>query len=691
MNPMASPSLRPPRRSACMPRMDLPSAPPRDDSAAGERRVLAVESAVTAVALLLLCPVLFDLWGSTFTEIAARTEHGLAQVVVWPWELARRLGWLPGPGGLGLPPWVPAVAVVATAGLLTALAALLDPRPGVRPAALRRLLAVPFAIAVGAPALVVSLALVFAGVALDPPLMLALLLAGAAGGLLGRRRRRAPLRWERSLSGLPPACWGSDHLLRFFLLGGAMAGCWLLASFLALPFDEAPRRLLLALDQGRGATGPQVLPWVFALVVVLLLVLAPPTRRAFGLMTWEPWIAAIAGGLLSSLAIGLLRDPAAGQAAAPLGCSLGFLGTLAAGAGIPFLPRLSPHPLRAVGRLGLPICASVAVIVHVAVSGFLGCGGVALDPRIRRITRQPGATDLALSGDGIFAAFGADGHVVRLALDGSSSHVVEGSRLPLEDLAGGEVRPALLGAGPGGRVFLVAEVTRPGEPSGAALAELDAADAAVVQVAEAQDCVPSSWGWNANLSVGVVGCRNAGVVLLYEPALGRFIAREELRGLPEFTSLAIDPADGTMLALARRRSPFVVRLDLEQRRPVEWRFLGMSNLTLHLDDLGVLRVARFLGRQVLTLEASGLRPAGSRPAGFALGPMELAPTHERVIAASLLDGHLYAADTAGRNPTSRLHTGGAVRALALGQDARTMYAAGLCGLMAVDLDAWLGR
>lgn len=678
--------------------MEQPPTPsPQVQAAKRERWILAAELWITLIAGVALLPVLADLWGGTFSELAARMEHGLVLAVIWPWEQARALGWLPGPADTTLNLLWPLAACAGLALVLTLLAAALDPRPGERPGLLRRLAAAPWILLLGLPALLVALGLIFVGLALDPTLMGTLLAFGALGGLLGRRRRRALLPWERSLSGLLPAYWKTDHAVRFCMLFGAMVLVCSVASLLALPFDAAPSRLALALDGGSGPTGPGVLPWVFGLVVILLVVLAPTTRRALGLMTWEPWVAAAVGGVVAGLVLGFARGPAAGQAAMPLGVSLGFLGTLMAGAGIPWFPRLSPHPVRAVGRLGLPMAAAVAVVVHVAATGFFGCRAVQEDPRVRFLTHQPGAVDLALAETeppGLFIAFGADGHLVRLALDDSSTYVLEGSTLPLDALDEGpaRVRPVLLGEGPGGRVFLLASVERSEGHPATALVELDPVDARPVAIDETDElCTPASWGWNPMLSLGVVGCADAGAVLLYEPTMGRFIAREELRGMPQFTSLAIDPVDGTMLALARRRSPFLVRLDLEERRPVEWQFLGMSNRTLGLDDLGILRVARFLGRQVLTFDLTGLDPADSRSAGFALGPMENAPMHDRVVAASLLDGHLYAVDTVGRSPTERLHLGGLVRALALGDDERTLFAAGMCGVMEVDLDAWLGR
>ena len=658
-----------------------------------ERWAFLGEIWLTIVVSIALFPVLLDLWAGRFTELAARMEHGLALAVVWPVEQLREVGFLARSGeplSLGVP-----LAACATAALLITLgAALIDPKPGTPPRRWRRLLGVAPVVVCGTPALVGALALCYLGAALAPSLWSALVAIGVAGGLLGRRRRREPVPHERSLSGLPPANWKTDHLVRFGIVFGALTSAVLAAAVGALPWDEAPLRLGLALDAGTGITGPLALPWAFGAAVVLVLLLTPYTRRAMALMTWEPWTASAIGGVGLGIGVTVLSGPAEGQAALPVGFALGLMGALLAGAGVPVLPRLSVHPVRAVGRLWLPIAAALAVFLHTTATGFLGCERVAADPRIQLITHQPGAIDVVWADGptpGVIAAFRAEAHLVRLGLAGESTFVVEGSQLPLRalDTPGAEVRPVGLGTGHRGRVFLVAEVLRPGTHPATALVELDPADAGLRAVAEDLDpCRPATFGWNPILHVGVVGCRDVGEVLLYEPSLQQFIAREPLRGAEEFQSLVIDPGDGSMISLAQRASPFVVRLDLTTRRPIAWQFLGLGNRTLHLDELGVLRVARFLGRQVLTLDAE-LKPVRATAAGFALGPLEEAPWHDSAVTASVLDGHLYAIDTVGRSPTRRLRVGGLVQSLSLDPTQRTLYAAGLCGVMAIDLDRWL--
>ncbi len=116
----------------------------------------------------------------------------------------------------------------------------------------------------------------------------------------------------------------------------------------------------------------------------------------------------------------------------------------------------------------------------------------------------------------------------------------------------------------------------------------------------------------------------------------------------------------------------------------------MSNHRLELGDDGLLRVPRFLGRHVLTMDPVTLEPLATTPAGFAIATIAEAPKYGRVLTASLADGHLYAVDANSEERPDRLHVGGWVRDIALGGDGETLYAGGMCGVMAVDLEQWLG-
>ncbi len=172
--------------------------------------------------------------------------------------------------------------------------------------------------------------------------------------------------------------------------------------------------------------------------------------------------------------------------------------------------------------------------------------------------------------------------------------------------------------------------------------------------------------------------------------MGAFIARARSDSRPQVEDLVIDPLDGSMLSLARRKSPFVVRMDLQGRELLSYRFLGMGNRRLILDSEGLLHIPRFLARQVLSLDGPSLTPIEARPAGFGLAAIEVLPEYDRVAAASPIDGYLYAVEPLGESPTVRIRLGGLVESLSRSRDGRTLFAAGRCGVMAVDVESWLG-
>jgi hypothetical protein len=57
----------------------------------------------------------------------------------------------------------------------------------------------------------------------------------------------------------------------------------------------------------------------------------------------------------------------------------------------------------------------------------------------------------------------------------------------------------------------------------------------------------------------------------------------------------------------------------------------------------------------------------------------------------MADGKLYANDPLGDEPQLQLKVGGLVRHLVLDQARRRLYTAGLCGVLSIDLEAWLGH
>ena len=367
---------------------------------------------LTALAVAALFPALGDLWGGVFTEVAARLEHGLALAVVWPLEQARAQGWFSGEGLQGATPWLVAVAVAL---VLTGIAAAIDAPPGVRPSALRRAFAVPWMILVGPPLLLATLVLAAIGGALDPAVFGTVLGAGVIGGFLGRARKEPLEPWERSLTGLPPAATPSDHMLRLAMLWAVFATILALSAVAGLPFEEAPLRLAQGIEGSK--IGPKGIPWLFAPVVILAVILAPHTRRALWRMAWEPWVAGAIGLFGASAIIGSVQGPEAGREAAPLGFALGYLGACLAAAGVPWLPLLSLNPLRSVGRLWLPMTAGLAVVLHTIATGFLVCDTLADDPRVEVLSSVPAPSAVAWTGGAhpaVFAAWRGEGAVLRM-------------------------------------------------------------------------------------------------------------------------------------------------------------------------------------------------------------------------------------------------------------------------------------
>lgn len=650
---------------------------------------LALEVVATIAVVAVLAPAVADLWWGEFSEVAARLEHGLAFAVVWPLEQARALGWFDGEGVAGAIAWVGAVGV---AFLLTGIAAAIDTPPGVEPSRTRRLLALPWMWIVGPPLLLATTVLTAIGGALDPVLFGTVLGSGLLGGFIGRARRLPLEPWERSLTGLPPAATAGDHVLRLGMLWAALAAILGVSALAGLPFEELPLRLAQTIEGSR--IGPKGIPWLFAPIVLLGVILAPHTRRALTRMSWEPWVSAVIGLFATGAMITTVQGPDAAQEAAPLGFALGYMGACIAAAGVPWLPLLSFNPLRAAGRLWLPMVAGLAVVLHTIAVGFLGCAGVVADPRVSLLSDVPAPSAVAWTGGArpaVFAAWRGEGAVLRLGIDDDSTRLLAPRDLQVGQAARrGEVRPALLGQGPGGRLYVLADVLADQEHPATALVEIDPFDAAVLNVAfEPGPCEVATWQWNPILSVGIVGCRHSGEILLYEQNLQSFIARQQLVGAREVQSVAVDPIDGALLSIARRKSPFAVRFDLERQKPRTWRFLGMSNLSIDLGQDGLLRVPRFLGRHVLSLDPVTLNPLATAPAGFALGPIVDAPEFGRAITASLADGHLYAVDQGSTRRTKRLKVGGWVRDLALSGDGQTLYAGGMCGVLGVDLAGWL--
>ncbi|MCO4770587.1 MAG: hypothetical protein KDA24_11205 [Deltaproteobacteria bacterium] len=671
------------------------------------RVAVVLEALLTLAAVAVVSPMLYDAFSASFHELAARVEHGLAQAILSPLGPASRLGLLD-------PTWnrwqdllLPAGIVACGAGVVTLIAGLLDPPVGTAPSLLRRVVAVPLQLGLGIPALLATLVVILVGLMLAPAVFALCLGTSLFGAVLGARRRRQLLDHEHSLSGLPPAMWATDHLLRFALVVIGFELLFLAAALGATDSDDLLRSVLLAIET-RGLLGPALLGNGITMTVVILLVAAPMTRRTLGTLTWEPWVAGL-GGLL---ALGGLMSADGGwfeiRIGAPMGFAAGLAGTLLAAAGMPAIPRLAANPVRSIGRLYPLIVAGLMALGYSLSTGFLGCGTVLQDTRIASLSTTSGAQAVAWADGAVesaaFIAIPEEHVVLRVGIPSSDTRVLDMDSLPLQSL---RTTPAAIGEGPraiGGieRVVPVGFGKAPtGKPlltfatsrnTASGIAELDPDTGRVLAVAEVEGgCTPGPWSWSGALNLGLVACSDRAEFGLYEPSLGRFLTHTALSTGQPLTAGVVDPTSGSLVGLSGGNSPFLLRFDVETGRPRAWRFLGSSNVAIAIDPTGTVHVPRLLGRQVLSMNATELDPVLVGHAGFGSTAIAVSTRHARVLTASSVDGYLYASRPGEPAPAPRIRVGGGARSMALSSDESTLLVSGFCGVLAVDLERWLGK
>ena len=525
-----------------------------------------IEVLLTLAVIGLVGPLLYDAATGTFHEWSARLEHGLTLAFLAPLRAAAGAGLL----SAGWTRWQdlgqPALIVAGIAALLTGIAGVLDPAPGTPFGWKRRLVALPFSLLFGLPALLVALAVILLGVLVQPEVFVTCLAAVLGGAVLGRRRRRAPIEWEQGVSGLPPAAWAADHAMRFVLV---LVSLELVLVAAALGMAESDRLLLsiLGVMERGGTLGPAMLGNGLTMGIILLLLAAPITRRTLGTLTWEPWVA----GLIGLLALGALMTGRGGwwefRVGAPMGFAAGVAGTLLAAAGMPVLPRLAPNPLRSVGRLYALLLSAMMAIGYSLSTGFLGCGTVADDPRIETLARSPSASAVQWVEGSLepaaFVALPAEHMIMRVGIPSGDTRFVDLGALPIQALrvspsSYGEgprdkgpavtVLPRLFGQDPSGGVFLLYELSD-GSISG--VVELDIDTALPLGLTEEDaGCSPSSWAWDPLLRLAVIGCANSPQLGLYEPSLGRTITHTPLASGRGLGATGLDHRTGGLLALA---------------------------------------------------------------------------------------------------------------------------------------------
>ena len=647
--------------------------------------------------LTLLVPLLADVFGNHFNDLGARTNHGIFVVASAIAGLMSDLlsdaeGTVSTTQVFALPALIAAV--------LTLLARGIDPHPGSPPTRRQRIAAFPWMTLIGLPALLLTLSAVIFGAALEPRLVGPLWITAIGGCSLGRRRRRAALAYERSLSGLPVAAWNTDHLLRFFIL--LLPLLLFCAGLALLGQPDGPTQALTLLEDMIGGK-PETIGLYSALTLLCLVLLAGPTRRALSLMTWEPPLAALLG---SGLMLGGAPDAYADMAATPaLGAAVALTGCALGGAGAATLPLLTPHPLRAACQLVLPLVACLSSCPLILATGLLDCDAVRADPRIEVILAHRGATALEPS-EGVhpslFVGFPDEGLITRISFKGGADRGVDLDKLPIEILApslnGLSLRSQLLGTAGPDEILVLATGELPSPESGAknssidngVLIAIDSLTSLPLDTAVTMDsCVPASFAWHPFHALALVGCGDRGELAMFEPTLHRFIAQQTIPSVPEVGSLLVDLADGTLLLLPRRRGAFLVRYDLTSSKTLGWRFIGGGNHDLSQDIDGSIYLPRFLSRHVLVLEGDELRTQRTLPGVLGMHMARPVLGTDILLTASQLTGRLYGLDMTGESPTRSLRVGGLLRDVRISADSSRAFTAGMCGVLAIDIQGWL--
>ncbi len=472
---------------------------------------------------------------------------------------------------------------------------------------------------------------------------------------------------------------------------------------------------------GVAGVGAGLAPGVFLLAVVATV--AGATRGARGAVHSAAGaaIALVVGtAMVANGATMLASGP--GDAPTPLGLAVALdrlgaagspgvtgalvlVGAFAAGfvvgrlGGAP-VPRVALEPLETARRGVVLAVAGGAALVHVALTGFLGCDDVLAHEAVESLLESSGAFAVeTVSGppeDAAFVAFREKGVVARIGLHTRASTFLDVRDLPLDAYDGQAAEEGLrigfpeeLGTRPDGPVHAFVEIPR--EEAVTALLHLDPATGDVLRTWErAGACFVSSWAWDAGRGAGVAGCEWWGDLMETDPARDRVLERRTIEGAGEMEELLVAP-DGTYLAVSLWTSPHLVRIDPDASRVVDRRYVGGFNWALQPSTAwDRLYLGRFHARQILELDAETLAPVRTHRVGYGVRSLVVDDRHRRVLAASTYDGRLYAVDPAGERDRRVLRLGGWVRDMALAEGGRSLIAGGICGVMRVDLDAWLG-
>jgi hypothetical protein len=633
--------------------------------------------AAAATALVLVSLVLLDVVGGVFTVPAAAVEHAFVQTVLWPFILLDRF--------TEVLPHTPAGVLLGGGGIGAAALFLAAQTDRGRPGA-----GIALEVLIGAPALLIAVALIGAGLGFAPPVLICGL-AGVGFGVLSA----LPGEGERDVkpSGLP-----SRLVVRAPLLFGAGLALAAMATVLAPgPGDaQVPLDAVAALD---GIAPPALLPWLVAALVALGAYLLRPAASEIRAGNPE-LVAALVAGLATTAIVAWWAPPGdrvrQALAAAPLAASCSAVGSaMVAGGG----PSLGIRPTQLLQLLVAPLVAAAMAVTFTAATGFLGCDEVRSHPSVTPLVTTPGTFALqpipesrgGPTGGAIVVAFRDAEEVLWIPLGGGDPVRHDLNRLEVSGWDGTpapqrRAYPAELGLDSRGRVHVWVEVPPPVDVRVRLL--IDPRTGAITGFDELPDaCLASSWLWDEPRGRAAVGCEWDGELML-DDAAG--LDRRAVEGAGDLEELIVDPsASDRWLAVSLWSRPWLVRVDPEALSVTDRRFLGSFNWGLAGDPAsGQVAVPRFLAGQVLILDAARLTPVRSVRAGWGLRPIVKQPGGPW-LSASTYDGWLYAVPSDGEGRPPRLRLGGWVRDIDL-LDETTLIAGGVCGVMKVDLNtaAW---
>jgi hypothetical protein len=530
--------------------------------------------------------------------------------------------------------------------------------------------------------------------------VLGLVLLAAAPALLLNRAVAAALLVSAAAAGMSSAGAPSDRprstrSTTVAWLGLAVAGA-LGVLLLAELAWVTPGNLPIAMQLGRRMVG-----WTAAAPLAPVWWAAGVAIAAVGVHRWRrasrtsmiallaPTLAG-AGVLMLSSERGWLLDPSmlAALAATPLAAR-----ALTAG--------LAPE--QTILRWCLPLAAVLALHVPVVAWNQLWpCSSVAESASLTRLSADPDAFDLAVSGDGrwLMATLRDSRRVIAMDLE-------HGGQVELDDAQTTATLSAAVGAEVWGMVpenietfaegqtlawlYVVlgpSEVVGAAAPDRPVLAQLEASVGGlrVVKAWDLESCWPAGLDADPRSGTAIVACEEEPELQVLslgpEPAIRR--VRLESAGALE----RLEPAGpGELYAVSLWGAPELATIRIRDgKRLARTRTGGFNwDLAVH-PGRGRVFLPRFLEGHVIEVDPAGASDTRTLPGGFGMRGVEVDVEGDRLFAVSGYDGRLWMHDLAGARPPRRVTVGTLARALLWDAPSRRLFVGGECGVFEVAVD-----